>query len=102
MLSAAWSGVVQMRIDGVLHPVPIHGVPVDKCETCEIALIHSGTDESIQYFYKKYMDTKGLNTRRHKFVRFCRRMCRKVEWWFYNRPYWHRAQMRLKQIKDIA
>ena len=51
-----------MRIDGVLHQVPVRKVPCQKCLSCDTATLDGTSDEIVMYWQKKYMDAQGLNT----------------------------------------
>ena len=51
-----------MRIDGVLHQVPVRKVPCQKCLICDTVTLDGTSDEMVMYWQKKYMAAQGLNT----------------------------------------
>jgi len=51
-----------MRIDGVLHQVPVRKVPCHKCLRCDTVTLDGTSDEVVMYCLQKYMNAQGLNT----------------------------------------
>jgi hypothetical protein len=62
-----------MRIDGVLHQVPVRKVPCHKCLSCDTVTLDGTSDEMIMYCQKKYMAAQGLNTPYLRVRRWIRR-----------------------------
>lgn len=86
--SYTFSDVWDMRIDGVLHKVPIYAVPCMRCDACDIAVTDAGSDEAISWAYKKYIREHGLNTLWLRTCRWIRRRCRIA----YDRYNWYRLR----------
>lgn len=89
----------QMRIDGVLHRVPVFSVPCQRCLQCRTTVFDGTSDEIIEWCRMKYLNENGLNTRWHKVRRWIRRrvLCYRDRWnlWlyrtFYNKEKRHAA-----------
>jgi hypothetical protein len=62
-----------MRIDGVLHQVPVRKVPCHKCMRCDTVTLDGTSDEVVMYCLQKYMDAQGLNTPYLRVRRWIRR-----------------------------
>lgn len=81
----------KMRVDGVLHEVPVFAIPCMKCLDCGVALIDGCSDDVVLYCLNKYLDQRGLNTRWHKARRWVRRRlsCYRDRWdfWVYKTFY---------------
>ena len=81
----------QMRVDGVLHSVPVFAVPCKKCLSCDVCVLDGTSDEPIHWCLQRYLDAQGLNTRWHKVRRWiCRRVsCYRDRWnyWVYRTFY---------------
>lgn len=77
--------VWDMRIDGVLHKVPVLAVPVMRCDACDLAVVDGSSDDAIMWSYKKYLREQKLNTPWLRFRRGLRRL------WFrvYDRWNWY-------------
>jgi len=80
-----FNDVWDMSIDGKLHKVPLFAVPCMRCDACDIAVIDGGSDEAIEWAYKRYIKGNGLNTPWRRFRRGLRRL------WFrvYDRWNWY-------------
>ena len=63
----------QMRIDGVLHNVPVFAVPCKNCLACGTSVLDGTADEMIAWCRDKYLTEAGLNTWRHRLRRQVRR-----------------------------
>lgn len=63
----------KMRIDGVLHVVPVFSIPCRKCLSCGTSVLDGTSDEMIEWCRIKYLNEAGLNTRWHKVRRWVRR-----------------------------
>lgn len=68
-LEASWA----MRVDGVMHRVPMRKVPCHKCMGCGAATLDATSDEMIMYCLQRYMDAQGLNTPYLRVRRWIRR-----------------------------
>lgn len=68
-LSDVWA----MRIDGVLHHVPVRKIPCNKCMKCDTATLDGTSDDMVMYCTQKYMDAHGLNTPYLRMRRWLRR-----------------------------
>lgn len=81
----------KMRVDGALHEVPVFSVPCLKCLDCGVAVLNGWSDEHVLWCLNKYLDQRGLNTRRHKVLRWVRRrlLCYRDRWnfWVYKNFY---------------
>lgn len=71
--AAQFSDIWDMRVDGVLHKVPLHAVPCMYCAKCDVSVTDGGSDEQIMWCYKQYITDAGLNTPRHRVFRWFRR-----------------------------
>ena len=74
-LSSFLTDTWKMRVDGVLHDIPLKNVPCHHCDKCDIAVFDGSSDETIQYCYNQYLVANNLNT---LWLRFCRRVRRVV------------------------
>lgn len=83
-----FSEVWDMRIDGKMYAVPLFAVPCMRCDACDIAVTDAGSDEAIQWAYKKYIRENGLNTPWLRFRRWVRRQCVRA----YDRYSWYRLR----------
>lgn len=63
----------KMRIDGVMHDVPVFAIPCRKCLQCDTCVLDGTFDEPLLWCVDRYLDAKGLNTRWHKMRRWIRR-----------------------------
>lgn len=81
----------KMRVDSVLHDVPVFAIPCMKCLDCGIAVLYSSSDDAVRWCLNKYLDQRGLNTRWHKARRWVRRrlLCYRDRWdfWVYKTFY---------------
>jgi len=73
MIASSFNDTWAMRVDGVLHQVPLWSVPCSYCEKCDIAVTDGGSDEAIQWSYNKYLNEAGLNTPYLRVRRWLRR-----------------------------
>ena len=62
MMASSFSDTWAMRVDGVLHQVPVHSVPCSYCTACDISIMDGGSDEAIMWSYNQYLTAAGLNT----------------------------------------
>jgi hypothetical protein len=78
----------KMRVDGVLHDVPVFSIPCQKCLDCGVALLDGTSDETVLWCYNKYLENNGLNTRWHKVQRWFRRRILRIRdrWNYLRRP----------------
>lgn len=84
MRSYTFNDVWDMRIDGKLHAVPVKCVPCHRCDECDIAVTDGGSDEAIEWSYKRYIKEHGLDTPWHLFRRWLRRKwLRQSDRWNY-------------------
>ena len=90
MFAAEYNNVVQMSIDGKLHPIGVRKVPCHKCENCDTATMDSTADEYYAYYYTRYLNANGLNTKWHRLRRWVRRQWRLFELMFYRTSNWQR------------
>lgn len=88
--------VWQMRVDGVIHGIPVFNVPVHACKTCNRHLITYESDEALQYWYNQYLHKHGLDTWRHRARRFMARQARMLILWFYRGP-----QFRIRNTRNV-
>jgi hypothetical protein len=88
MRAYTFKDVWDMRIDNVLHKVPLYSVPCMRCDACDIAVTDGGSDEAIEWSYKRYIREQGLNT---PWLR-CRRYLRRLRLRIYDRYNWYRLQ----------
>ena len=77
--------VYDMRIDGKVHQVPVYAVPCLRCDACDIAVTDAGSDEAVQWSYRKYLNENGLNTPGLRLRRWLRRQRLRV----YDRWNWY-------------
>lgn len=77
--------VYDMRIDGKIHQVPVYAVPCLRCDACDIAVTDAGSDDAVQWSYRKYLNENGLNTPWLRFRRWLRRQRLRV----YDRWNWY-------------
>lgn len=81
----------KLRVDGVLHDVPVFAIPCMKCLSCGTAVLNGWSDEPVMWCLNRYLDRQGLNTRRHKVWRWIRRriQCYRDRWdfWVYKTFY---------------
>jgi hypothetical protein len=85
MLAAAMTDVWEMRIDGVLHSVPVTCIPANRCEKCDIYTVDGTSDEAVLQSYTKYINEHGLNTLWHRLRRAVRRRIERWQYWYWNR-----------------
>jgi len=80
LLAYTFKDVWDMRIDNVMHKVPIYSVPCYRCDACDIAITDGGSDEAISWAYKKYLNDNNLNTPWLRFRRMLRRNWNRLVW----------------------
>ena len=89
-LTYQFSDTWKMRIDNVLHDVPVYAVPCMYCKECNISVTDGGSDEAIQWAYRKYINEHGLNTPYLRGRRWLRRWFSRLQYWHWNRAPWAR------------
>jgi hypothetical protein len=77
--AAQFSEVWDMRVDGVLHKVPLHAIPCMYCTKCDISVVDGCSDEQIMWCYGQYITKNGLNTPRHRVFRWFRRQYLRIQ-----------------------
>jgi hypothetical protein len=81
----------QMRVDGVLHDVPVFAIPCLKCLDCNVSVLNGWSDEPVMWCLNQYLTKQGLNTRWHKARRWVRRRIQCVsdryQYWVYKTFY---------------
>lgn len=80
-----FNDVWDMQIDGKLHKVPLYSVPCMRCDSCDLAVIDGGSDDQIEWSYKKYIRENGLAT---PWLLFRRRIRRVMLRWHDRWNYW--------------
>jgi hypothetical protein len=75
----------KMRIDGVMHDVPVFAIPCKKCLQCDTCVLDGTSDEPMLWCLNRYLDANGLNTRWHKLRRWIRRrlLCYRDRWSYW-------------------
>jgi hypothetical protein len=95
MMASSFSDTWAMRVDGVLHQVPVHSVPCSYCTACDISIMDSGSDEAIMWSYNQYLDAAGLNTPYLRVRRWFRR--RVLGFWSRLQRDWYRSMRTLRR-----
>jgi hypothetical protein len=95
MVACEMSTVYDMRVDGVLHKVPVSSVPCAYCTACDVSVIDQCADEAIQRAYHKYITEAGLNTPYLRIRRWIRR--RVLGFWNRIQRDWYRSMRTLRR-----
>ena len=74
MLASSFNDTYAMRVEGVLHQVPVWSVPCAYCTACDVSITSSDSDEAVMWSYNKYLTDAGLNTTYLRARRFVRRL----------------------------
>lgn len=88
--------VFSMRVDGILHKIPMRSIPAFRCFECGTSYMDGYSDEPMQFYYQQYLNAHGLNTLWHRICRKWRGYKNRWLGWHWNRAPWAKARKNRK------
>ena len=100
MEAVQFNDVMDMRVDGELHKIPVFAVPALRCFDCGVSVVDGCSDEPMAYWYDKYVTDIGRNKWYHKLRRRWRAYCNRWRGWYWNRSPWARWRRRRELTRE--
>lgn len=98
MIAARYKTTYDMRIDGVIHVVPVYAVPCTYCVPCDLCVTDAGSDEAMQWSFNKYLNENGLNT---PYLRLRRWLIRRWQYYCDTAAYrWYKLTKRFSRTTE--